>query len=176
MSSSNKILDMFDVVMKSDMENEEKLKLVSSLTALHETTKKEEELAEAFEKETNPNSEEKATFKVTFKPRKTNGEKTVFGHRRWSTQEREGMFTVVKETFGPYSEWQGLVTPGVPSGDWDTAVEQIAEHYGRTPLAIKSQIRDAIQPCKYDKNEDSIRVGKEAAFAAGFIDEEQLNS
>jgi len=174
MSSSNKILDMFDVVMQSDMSAEEKLAMMSSLNELHTDTKQEEELAQDYEKETRPTEE--PTFKVTLKPNEMNGSKTVYGHRRWEVEDREKMFRAVKDTFGPYNTWSGKVTPGVAPRSFDSVMKQIAEHFGRTPLAIKSQIRDVIQPCVNSKNEASVRVGKQAAFNVGLIDEEQLNS
>jgi len=177
MSSSNKILNMFDVVMQSDMNAEEKLSMMRSLNELHTDTKKEEELAQDYEKVTNPNvTTDKPTLKVTIKPDTMNSSRTVYGHRRWEVEDREKMFRAVKDTFGPADTWSGKVTPGVAPKSFDSAMKQIAEHFGRTPLSIKSQIRDAIQPCVNSKNEASVRIGKQAAFNVGLIDEEHLNS
>jgi len=55
-------------------------------------------------------------------------------------------------------------------------LEQLAVHFNRTPLSIKSQVRDVIQPCTDERNEKSIRIAKQAAFEAGLINEEVLVS
>lgn len=165
MSTNNNMLDkMLNVVMQSDIAVVDKLTLIKSLTNFN----KNEELARDYEQATAPNE----TFKVTLTPSKGD---TVFGHKRWSADDREELFTIVKDTFGPYSEWDGLVTPSM-SGDYKDALEQLANHFNRTPVAIKSQLRDVVQSCTNEKNEKSIRISKEIAFGVGLISEEELHA
>ena len=170
--SSDKILNMFDTVMKSDMTSTEKLAMVESLSSLHRETQTNAQLAHDYEEATAP----KETVKVTLKPMSHRGKgKMVYGHKRWSNADRKELFTAVKSTFGMPDQWEGLVTPTL-SGNYMDVVEQLAEHFDRTPLAIKSQIRDVVQPCKNAKNEKSIRIAKKLAYEAGLINEEVLNS
>jgi hypothetical protein len=165
MSTNNNMLDkMLNTVMQSDIAVADKLTLIESLT----DSNKNEELARDYEQATAP----KETFKVTLTPSK--GE-MVYGHKRWSTEDREELFTIVKDTFGPYSEWDGLVTPSM-SGDYKEALEQLGNHFNRTPLAIKSQLRDVVQPCTNEKNEKSIRISKEIAFEVGLIGDDELHA
>lgn len=171
--SSDKILNMFDTVMKSDMTSTEKLAMVESLTLLHRETQVDAELAHDYEEATTPSKE---TFKVTLKPTSKTGKgNTVYGHKRWMDADRKELFTAVKSTFGMSDQWEGLVTPTF-SNNYTDVVEQLAEHFDRTPLAIKSQLRDVVQPCKNAKNEKSIRIAKKLAYEAGLINEEVLNS
>jgi len=168
MSATNNILEMFNTIMQSNLSNDDKLTMIGTLSDLRNNVTAEAELAHDYEEETAP----KETFKVTFK----NEDETVFGHRRWATADRVEMFNIVKNTFGPHSGWNGRATPGINSGDFEIAMEEIGKHFGRTGLSIKSQIRDAVQPCADNKNEKSIRIGKQSAFDVGFITQDVLES
>jgi hypothetical protein len=168
MSSTKNILEMFETIMESDMNGEDKLTMIKSLNDLRNSTTEEAELAHDYVEATTP----KETFKVTMKRKEAPG--MVYGHKRWATDDRKELFSIVKETFGAYSTWKGKVTPG--SVNFELALEQLAEHFSRTPLAIKSQIRDVVQPCANEKNQKSIRIAKQAAFEAGLIDSELLEA
>jgi hypothetical protein len=176
MSSTDNILEMFETIMESDMNGEDKLTMIKSLNNLHNSTTEEAELAHDYEEATTPNE----TFKITLKPSyaKTKTGTNVFGMERWEPKERKELFSLVKDTFGPFSTWKGLATPQLShKGEYKDAIMQLAKHFGRTPGSIGSQIRDVVRPCSVNStNTKGIKASKQMALEVGLINESVANS
>ena len=175
MSTNNNMLDkMLNTVMQSDIAVADKLTLIESLTNLN----KNEELARDYEQATAP----KETFKVTLKPSYAvggNNKESVFGMERWEPAQRKELFKLVKDAFGPFSAWEGLSTPKFASThEYKDALQQLAQHFGRTTCSIQSQIRDVVRPVETNKNKTNIKGikgAKKLAFEVGLISEEELH-
>jgi hypothetical protein len=161
------ILGMFDTVITADITSSERLTLIDSLSGLYKFYK-EQSVINA------PITKAKSTVKVALKPVATK-KKNVYS--RWKDEDRKQMFIMIKKKFGSYSAWEGKVTPIPYNGGFNVEATRIGERFGRSMYAIKSQVRDVVQPLDLNNtNRGAILKAKKLAYEVGLIDQAVLNA
>jgi len=168
------IADIAKVVLESEtLDNDQKMTLLQSMFNSNKIENNNQ---------TNETPDD-GTFKLTIQKRSDHGHgkgsgKYVFGHRKWTKEDRIEFFTILVEQFGPHKDWLGTSLPDATT-DMENVWKQLSKRYDRTPHALKAQLIEATSPTREDisgrKNKGTMRV-KDAAYEAGFIDTETANS